>query len=107
MPRSAAFWLRLRWRRSLFRGTKNFQQPFHEDRRLENRLEQKQSVPGVRILRDGSQRPAQLRVLTKALGSRDQPQVELFFLGANIRQKLSMVALRIVNQVARMHLEKL
>ena len=58
-------------------------------------------MPGQR-----QQRLHQLRVAAEALRARHQPQVQLVFQVAQLALQLRRVALRVVHQVARMHLEE-
>ena len=58
------------------------------------------------MLRQGQQRVFQLRIAAETFRPVHQPQVQLVFQAAQVAVQLGVVALRIVHQVARMHLEK-
>ena len=51
----------------LLRGAKNFEQPFHQHRRFQHRLEQQQAAARVLVQRDCSESAAKFRILAKAV----------------------------------------
>src|SRR5215471_21065453 len=58
------------------------------------------------MLGDGEQRAADLGVAAETFGAVDEPEVELVLEAADLRGQLGVEALRIVDEVAGMHLEE-
>src|SRR6476661_3084806 len=75
-------------------------------RRGEDLGEQHEAVTRARMLRDGDQRAVDLRVAAEALGAVDEPEVELVLSPADFRRQLGVESLRVVDEVARVHLEE-
>src|SRR4029077_11889289 len=73
---------------------------------VENGTEQDQAHARIFVPRDANQSLMQIEVAVKALGAVDEPEIHLIFHCADIGDELSRVAFGIVNEVARMHLEK-
>jgi hypothetical protein len=53
------------------------------------------------------ERLAKLAVTAKSLCAADKPEVKLVFEGVDVRHQLGVVALGIVDEIARVNLEKL
>jgi hypothetical protein len=59
------------------------------------------------VLRELEQRVTDFRIAAETLGSADEPQVQVVFGHAEIRQQLRVVALGIIYEISRMDLEEL
>lgn len=85
----------------------SLKEAIHEERRLEDRLQQKEAAARILMAGQRTERLAQLRVAIEAIRASNQPEVELVFVRLEVGEQLSMVALRVLNQVPRMYLEEL
>src|SRR5664280_1026109 len=84
----------------------NFHQPFDQFRRLQDVSEQHQATSRVRMFCQLQQRVRHFGVATESLGPADQPQVQLVFHHPHIRGQVLVIPIRVIDEVARMHLEK-
>ena len=96
--------------RSKFRP-QHFEQSVGKRWGFEYRGKQQQATARVLMLGRGKQRTTKLGIAAETLRARDQPQIELVFIRAPIErprfgEQLCVVALRVVDQVAGMHLEE-
>ena len=73
---------------------------------VEYGLEQQETAARIFVMREGEKGLAEVFVAAEALGAGDEPEVKLVFGGAEIGEEFGVVALRIVDQIARMHLEE-
>src|SRR5277367_3273471 len=55
---------------------------------------------------EGEKRLAQVRVAAETLGAGDEPEVELVFGGGKVGEEFGVVAIRVVDEIAGMDLEK-
>ena len=89
----------------------HFEQPVGERRRFKDGGQQQQAAARIVVLGCRQQSAAQLRIAAKALRPGDQPQIKLVLVRARMQrarlgEQLGVVALRVIDQVAGMHLEK-
>ena len=64
------------------------------------------AAPGVLVTRDLDQDFAHLRVAGETLRALQQPDIKLTFGGAQVADEFRVVALGVVDQKARVHLEE-
>ena len=88
-------------------GRRTCKQTICQRRRLKNRLKQQKAAAGVLILRKSEECLTEIGIASKSLCAADQPEVELVFEVMDIRQQLGIVALGIVDEIARVNLEEL
>ena len=75
--------------------------------RLDDGLDQKKASVRIAVIRQRKQRLAKRGISAETLSPADKPQIELVFRRPQVREKLRVIAFRIVDQITRMHLEEL
>lgn len=84
----------------------NLKEAVDEARGFNDGVEQQEALAGLGMTGKSQKRVAKFGVAMKALGSIDEPEVELVVKGACVAQELGVVAFGVVDQVARMDLEE-
>ena len=85
----------------------SLQQAVGQSRRFEYRAQEQKTAPRIFLARRFDQHFANLRITGKTLGTLQQPNVELSFGCAQVGSQFRVVAVRVIHEKARMHLEKL
>ena len=73
---------------------------------FENLAQQNQAQARIVVARDGEQRVVEFAIAAETLRAGHEPEIEFVFERAEIGDELVLVALGIVDQVARVHFEE-